>query len=254
VAILSVILFQFGGSLQLPKMTGNPEQPVSKSVEATSPLLSSEMQTTDPPPPNPTASESASPAPLPAIDAIVPSQEPAKLERKAPVSRPAKITSPLKINSPKALIQKMRPNAGHLNPRLKALSPAGDVSPPTLALPTNPALASQLPALLLGMPSHASAPRTPVQQTGKFESAQLIAGKNPVYPKVAQAIRLSGSVELHFIIGSDGYVRDVTLFKGNPVLADAAVEAIKTWRYQPARRDGVPVETESSTIFAFKPN
>jgi TonB family protein len=254
VAILSAISFQFHWSLQFPTMGGNPAASVNQSDVATAPAPSPEMRAVDPPPPNPTDSESTSTAPRPAIDAIAPLAEPATLGPRASVSRPAKRALPQIISPPKPSIQKMRPSAGRLKPRLKVASPAGDITPPTLPPPTNPALASQLPALLLGMPLHASAPRMPLQQTSKFESAQLIAGKNPVYPKVAQAIRLSGSVELHFIIGADGHVRDMTVVRGNPLLAHAVVEAIQTWLYQPARRDGIPVETESSTVFAFKPN
>jgi TonB family protein len=251
-AILSVILFQFHWSLQFPKMSGNPASSVNQSDVETAPVLSSELQPADLPLADSTGSDSPSPDSRPAIDTIVPPVEHAALGRKASVSRPAKIALPQKISPPKPLIQKMRPSAERMKPRLKVASPAGDVAPPTL--PTNPALASQLPALLLEMPSRASAPRMPLQQTSEFKSAQLIAGKNPVYPKVAQAIRLSGSVELHFIIGADGHVRDMTVVRGNPMLAHAVVEAIQTWLYQPARRDGVPVETESSTVFAFKPN
>lgn len=254
VAILGVISFQFHWSLQLPTFGGNPVQPGNESVAATAPQFSSEIQTADPPPTDPADLGPASPADRSAIDPIAPSEEPAPLGKKAPVSRPAKIAVPKKVNPPRTLSQKIGTNPKQVRPRLKLMSPAGDVTPPQLGLPTNSPMASQLPALLLEMHPPAAAPREPVQQTGKFDAAQLIARKNPVYPKLAQAIGLSGSVELHFIIGADGYVHDVIVVKGNPLLARAAVEAIQTWRYQPARRDGVPVETDSSTIFAFKPN
>ncbi len=63
-----------------------------------------------------------------------------------------------------------------------------------------------------------------------------------------------GSVELHFTIGADGAVHDVTVVKGNPLLGRAAAEALQSWRYKPARRDGVPVESESSMTFVFDSN
>jgi hypothetical protein len=47
---------------------------------------------------------------------------------------------------------------------------------------------------------------------------------------------------------------NVTVVKENPLLARAGVYAKQTWRYQPARRDGFPVKTESSMVFAFEPN
>lgn len=254
VAILGIISFRFRGSWQLPVMSGNPGQPGNESVAATAHQTSSEMRTADPPPGNPTDAVSASPASRFSIDPIGPSEEPSASKQKARVARPAKMVALQKIGSPKNLSQKMGTNSKQVTPRLKVMSPAGDLTPPTLALPAGQALPAQLPALLLEMPSPAPAPREPAQQRSKFDAAQLIARNNPVYPKVAQALGLSGSVELHFIIGADGYVRGMTVVKGNPLLARAAVEAVRTWRYQPARRDGVPVETESSTVFAFKPN
>ena len=148
----------------------------------------------------------------------------------------------------------MGTNAKSVTPSLMVKFPAVDVTPPTFTLPTKPELAPQLPALLLEMPPPAPSPREPAQRMGKLDAAQLIARKNPVYPTVARAVGVSGSVELHFIIGADGYVRDVTVVKGNLLLARAAVEAIHTWHYKPARREGIPVETESNAVFAFKPN
>jgi TonB family protein len=259
-ATLSAIAFQFHWSMQLPTLNGILAQPVNKSEGATSPQIATEVQTANPPPLDPTDSGSALPAAESAIDPVAPSEEPTTPELKAPVSRPAKIAMPKKIvvpkkiTSPKTLSQKVGMSAKHVTPSQKVISPAADLTPPTLALPTSPALASQLPALLSEMPSRAVAPREPVQRSSKFDAAQLLERKNPVYPKLAQAVGLSGSVELHFIIGADGNVHDVTVVKGNPLLARAAVEAIQTSHYQPARRDGVPVETESNTVFAFKPN
>ena len=94
----------------------------------------------------------------------------------------------------------------------------------------------------------------PVQQTGKLEAARLLVRNNPVYPAVARAAGFSGSVDLQFTIGPDGSVRNIRVVKGNNLLAHAAVEAVKAWHFQPARRDGIPVESESNTVIIFKMN
>jgi protein TonB len=104
------------------------------------------------------------------------------------------------------------------------------------------------------MPPPVPSPSEPAQRSGKFDAAQLIEQRNPAYPTLARGVGLSGSVELHFIIGTNGHVRDVTVVKGSILLARAAVEAVQTWHYKPARRDGIPVETESSMVFVFKSN
>jgi len=59
-------------------------------------------------------------------------------------------------------------------------------------------------------------------------------------------------VELHFTIATNGRVQNVRVVKGNELLASAAVEAVKQWRYQPARRDGTAYATEANFVFVFK--
>ncbi len=254
-AILGAISFQFHGGLWLPTGSGNPASSSSQSIVATAPQFPPVTQTADAPPRDSTNSGSADTTAVPStIDSTHAVEEPATTRVEAPISSAAKKVVPLKIRPPRPFSRLMGLNAKVATPNLKAMSPAADVTPPALTLPTNPATAPQLPALLLETPPSAPSPRETVRQSGGFDAAKLIARKNPVYPKVAQVAGLIGSVELNFIIGTDGYVREVTVVKGNPILARAAVEALQTWRYQPARRDGVPVETESSTAFTFKPN
>lgn len=254
-AILGVMSYQFHWRLQLPAIVGNPAQMVSEFVTPAAPPLSSEMQTAAAPPSDPADSRPAAPpASAAAPDKEVQPVETAAPEPTAPVSRPAKMAIPLKINPPRSWPQQIGMNAKPVTPPLMAKSPAGDIAPPTLAIPAKPESAPQLPALLMQPPPPAASLRQPAQQSGKFDAPQLVVRKNPVYPSFAQGSSLTGSVELHFIIGTDGHVRDVTVVKGNLMLARAAVDAIQTWRYQPARRDGVPVETQSSMVFVFKSN
>jgi len=86
------------------------------------------------------------------------------------------------------------------------------------------------------------------------EVAQLISKKDPDYPASAREARVSGSVEVSFTIDTNGEVRDVTVMKGPSLLASAAVDAVQTWRYKPARLDGVPVVTQASAVIVFRAN
>ena len=254
-AILGVMSYQFHWSLQLPAIVGNPARMVSEFMTPAAPQLSSEMQTATAPPSDPADSKpAASPASATTPDTEVQPEETATPEPTAIVSRPAKMPIPLKIKPPRSWPQQMGMNAKPMTPPPMVKSPAGDIAPPTFTIPTKPESAPQLPALSMQAPPPAPSMREPAQQSGKFDAAQLVVGKNPVYPAFAQGSSLSGSVELHYIIGTDGHVRDVTVVKGNLMLARAAVDAIKAWRYQPARRDGVPVETQSNMVFVFKSN
>jgi protein TonB len=69
----------------------------------------------------------------------------------------------------------------------------------------------------------------------------LLASVRPNYPAEAIAQKLAGSVLLDGTVGPDGHVRDLKLIHGGPILGDAAVQAVEQWRYEPYRRNGVPI-------------
>jgi TonB family protein len=74
----------------------------------------------------------------------------------------------------------------------------------------------------------------------------------PVYPPDASQYGIQGSVSLRAIVGEDGVVREVTVIKGSPVLARAAVEAVKKWRYRPLLLNGKPTASEADVVVNFK--
>jgi TonB family protein len=132
-------------------------------------------------------------------------------------------------------------------------SPAEPV-PPAPALPAKPELAPQLPMISSQAPAPAPPVSASVQRSGKFDAPQLITRRNPIYPQVAKTAGISGPVELQFTITAEGNVRDVSVVKGNSVLARAAIEALQAWHYQPARLNGIAVEAQSNTVFNFRAN
>ena len=79
----------------------------------------------------------------------------------------------------------------------------------------------------------------------------LIHRVQPEYPSPARMMRLTGTVELRAVIGTDGQVREIVVLSGNPILARAAVDAVREWRYQPTKLDNQPVEVETSIIVKF---
>lgn len=85
-------------------------------------------------------------------------------------------------------------------------------------------------------------------------NARLIHRIEPVYPLAAKMMRLSGTVQLRAIIGTDGSVRNIEVVGGNPILAAAAVAAVEQWRYQPTRLSGKPVEVETVITVQFQMN
>jgi TonB family protein len=65
----------------------------------------------------------------------------------------------------------------------------------------------------------------------------------PVYPAIAAKMRVEGTVKLDAIIESDGSVSDVKIVSGHQLLAPAAVEAVKKWKYESG--DGKAIQAVS---------
>ena len=99
-------------------------------------------------------------------------------------------------------------------------------------------------------PVEASVPqRVPVTST--IEAAKLISRVQPVYPPFAIQARIQGNIVLHAIIGRDGQVSELEVLSGHPLLVNAAVEAVRQWRYRPTLLNGQAVEVETTITVSF---
>src|SRR5215472_9094098 len=85
----------------------------------------------------------------------------------------------------------------------------------------------------------------------ELKMAQLTHRVEPVYPKMAILIHVEGQVQLHAIVAKDGSIRSLEVMKGHPLLATAAMDAVKQWRYQPYILNGEPVEVETFITVNF---
>jgi TonB family protein len=74
---------------------------------------------------------------------------------------------------------------------------------------------------------------------------------NPVYPVEARAARIQGDVILEVTISREGDVSHLAVISGHPLLADAATNAVKQWKYKPYLLNGNPVEIESTIKIQF---
>jgi protein TonB len=88
---------------------------------------------------------------------------------------------------------------------------------------------------------------------GNVQAARLVNKVQPLYPPLARQTRISGTVKLHAIIGKDGSVQQLAMVSGHPLLVQAALDAVRQWRYQPTLLNGEPVEvdTEIDVIFSL---
>ncbi len=82
-------------------------------------------------------------------------------------------------------------------------------------------------------------------------TGMLIRQTQPVYPTIAKAAGVSGTVVLHATIAKNGTIRDVQIVSGSPMLQQAALDAVRTWRYKPYKLSNEPVEVETSINVVF---
>ena len=85
----------------------------------------------------------------------------------------------------------------------------------------------------------------------RVAETNLIHDVAPQYPAEAGRTRIEGTVVLLAVIGKDGSVQDVQVESGVPLLAQAAIDAVKQWRYKPYMVDGEPVEVDSRITINF---
>jgi len=79
----------------------------------------------------------------------------------------------------------------------------------------------------------------------------LIRKIQPAYPPLARQARIQGTVLLQAEISKDGTIENLRLISGHPMLAPAAIEAVKQWRYKPYILNGEPVEVETQITVNF---
>jgi TonB family protein len=71
----------------------------------------------------------------------------------------------------------------------------------------------------------------------------------PAYPELARKMNITGIVKVQVTVSPNGTVKDAKVIGGHPVLASAALEAVKKWRFEPAA-----VESTGVVDFKFEPH
>ena len=127
---------------------------------------------------------------------------------------------------------------------------AKDISEPS-ADPTVGVGNRELPSELANC-CRGSGPTGPARITSNLSPGSLLYRVEPVYPKMAAIIRAHGVVKLHAIIATDGTIQSLNVIEGHPLLAEAAREAVRQWRYRPYILNGRPVEVETMITVNFK--
>jgi protein TonB len=97
-------------------------------------------------------------------------------------------------------------------------------------------------------------PTGPIRVGGNVQAARIVNRVQPVYPPLARQTRISGTVRLHAIISKDGTIQQLEVISGHPLLQQAALDAVRQWRYQPTLLNGEPVEVDTTIDVIFSLN
>ena len=217
---------------------------------------------------------------------FVPPPRPVEEESGAKLKPAVAAPAPVTAQPRQAVVRRLEPvHAIPAAPVVEAAAPA--VAPPRVdQLNSMPALPTGLPAAVSGPAGPASAPaggsggggiagsgvvagggvaraggigtgtgtgpKGPERiRVSSLSRGSLVRDVAPVYPHAAQVAHIAGDVILRAVIGKDGAVKEVTVVSGNPVLLQAAIDAVRQRRYRPPTLNGAPVEVETEVTISF---
>jgi TonB family protein len=121
-------------------------------------------------------------------------------------------------------------------------------------LPPQRTLSSGPVVLHIGPPPSATelSKHAIINVSGDVMTGMLVYKTTPSYPLEARQAKVKGTVELEAVIGTDGLVKDLKVISGPDLLQQAALDAVKTWRYKPYLLSGVPIAAKTEISVKFK--
>ena len=143
-----------------------------------------------------------------------------------------------------------------------AAVPASPATPDKTAKPVTESAKPEAAARPYASSAPASATKSPAAQAQgpagelyevpeDYADDQVIHRVRPIYPRQARAKKLQGTVVLQAIVDKQGKVNSLQLVSGDPVLAQAAADAVKQWRYKPYSHNGDPADFQTRVTVDF---
>ncbi|HET9272232.1 MAG TPA: TonB family protein [Vicinamibacterales bacterium] len=100
-------------------------------------------------------------------------------------------------------------------------------------------------------PAAAAGGSTPIRVGGNIAEPRKIMDVKPVYPQAAQDAKVQGVVILEVVIDTTGGIRDAKVLRSIPMLDQAALDAVKQWRFTPTLLNGAPQEVIMTVTMSF---
>jgi len=101
------------------------------------------------------------------------------------------------------------------------------------------------------VPPPPAPPPSPIRLRAGMEPPRKLTHVDPIYPQIAQAARIEGTVILETVIGVDGRVTSVHVLRSIPLLDQAAIDAVKRWSFTPTLLNGTPVPVAMTVTVRF---
>ena len=204
------------------------------STPAPSAKVSSSVASSTPPPSAPAAASTEASANAPSSTPLTPSGQPANATATRTVLPPLEVEVVAGDNH-----STVRPGTNSVHVDLKPGSPPKPV--------TDASMAGNAPATAASVTTNAT------------ERVQMSAGAaevvsqpvQPGYPMLARQMKVQGSVILQALIGRDGTIQDLHVLSGPAILANAAQEAVRQWRFKPHYLGSEAVETQAKITVNF---
>jgi periplasmic protein TonB len=106
--------------------------------------------------------------------------------------------------------------------------------------------------LLSGNTKQPVAPAAPLPVGGDVKPAHMLSSISPIYPALAKSQHIDGDVRLDALVGADGRVSTMKVVSGPTLLHQAAMDALRQWKYQPATLDGKTVPMHLTVTIQFR--
>jgi protein TonB len=117
----------------------------------------------------------------------------------------------------------------------------------------NDALSSGEPSLASGLiAGSANQPAAPLPVGGEVKSARMISSVPPAYPALARTQHVAGDVRIDALIDATGRVTTMKVVAVPTLLQQAAMDALRQWKYQPATLDGKAVPMHLTVTLQFR--
>ena len=169
--------------------------------------------------------------------------------------RPIEITPP-----PPPVRQQAQPQTPQASPDAAPIevpvgvAPEPDVAPPP---PVDLGFSTVEGPPILGDPADVAPPlpppvkAPPIHVGGTISRPERIHYVAPEYPALARAARREGTVILEAVLDTDGTVREARVLRPTPLLDEAALEAVRQWRFTPTLLNGQPVPVVLTVTVVF---